>query len=87
MGNAGAGRRGVLVYGEVMMETPMITYWLGVPLNEVPRDELEAALTDTCLELERTRAAALKASVGEIRALADRARASIPRSFLSRFLG
>ena len=70
-----------------MMETPMTTYWLGVPLNEVPRDELEAALTDTCLELERTRAAALKASVGEIRALADRARASIPRSFLSRFLG
>lgn len=53
-----------------MAEVPMVASWMGVPLSEVPREELEQALIDTHRQLEQAQKSWCEASVGEVRALA-----------------
>ncbi len=43
-----------------------IALWMGVPLSEMPRDELEQALIDTSRQLQEAQDRAHKASVGRV---------------------
>jgi len=47
-----------------------IAYWMGIPLSELSREELELAFIQVNQELERERKARRDTSISEIRALA-----------------
>lgn len=48
-----------------------IASWRGVPLSDVPRDELEQALVDAHQELQEAQSVACDASIREIHTLAE----------------
>ena len=51
-----------------------IAYWMGVPITELPRAELEQALIDTFRELQAAQEAMHRSSVAYIHDLAAMAR-------------
>lgn len=69
----------------MMSETPTIALWMGVPLSDLPREELEQALINTCKALEESRRAECDRSVAHIRDLAAMARWR-NKSFIGRLL-
>lgn len=55
-------------------DTPTVITWMGVPLNEIPRDQLEQELVNAWTELGRLRKENADKSVNYIRDIAAMAK-------------